>query len=76
MYLQAAADFLLCVRLGNPRDSAASKCYGAVAFTNNSIEIQGRAPELASSSTSADLTKKLQILVSDTAGGIRGCSRS
>jgi hypothetical protein len=76
MYLQVVAGFSLCGKLGNPHDSVASKCYGAVAFTNNSSEIQGRAPELASSSTSADLTKKLQILVSDTAGGIRGCSRS
>jgi hypothetical protein len=76
MYLQAVADFHCAGHWANAHDSTASKCYGAVAFTNNSIEIQGRAPELASSSTSADLTKKLQILVSDTAGGIRGCSRS
>jgi hypothetical protein len=39
----------LCGKLGNAHDSAASKCYGAVAFTNNSIEFRGRAPKLASS---------------------------
>jgi hypothetical protein len=69
MYLQAVANFSV-------RDSgqthtilAASKCCGAVAFTNNSIEIQGRAPELASSSTSQILQRNYKIGVSDTAGG-------
>jgi hypothetical protein len=54
--------------LGNALVSAASKCYGAVAFTNNSIEIQGRAGACVKL-TWPDFTKKLQILGFDTAGG-------
>jgi hypothetical protein len=69
MYLQAVANFIVRDSGQRTRFLAASKCCGAVAFTNNSIEIQGRAPELASSSTSQILQRNYKILVSDTAGG-------
>jgi hypothetical protein len=68
MYLQAVANF--SVRDSGQRTIlAASKCYGAVAFSNNSIEIQGRAPEPASSSTSHILQRNYKIFGVDTAGG-------
>jgi hypothetical protein len=68
MYLQAAANFIVRDNGQTHTILAASKCYGAVAFTYNSIEIQGRAPELASSSTSHILQRNYKILVSDFRG--------
>jgi hypothetical protein len=69
MYLQAVAEFDRAQNWATHTIPAASKCYGAVAFTNNSTEIQRRAPELASSCPGKFYKEITKILVSDTAGG-------